>query len=168
MRQEEADEKRRRKHDEAIQRRKKKQEEQARVRKEEEENWEKALSGELSGPRKAALGAAEGVSDVQRLTEEFQLQLVADRDEDLYTAMFKSKTPDADLMKGLFNCLCLTCPVLNCLRAEEDAWVFEEPVTESIAPGYFDVVDKPMDYSTVEKNIEKNGYKSKEEVRRES
>ena len=55
--------------------------------------------------------------------------------------------------------------VLNCLRAEEDAWVFEEPVTESIAPGYFDVVDKPMDYSTVEKKIENNSYKMKDEVR---
>lgn len=93
-RQEEAEEKRRRRHDEAIQKRKQKQEEQARVRKEEEENWEKALSGELSGPRKAALGAAEGVSDVQRLSEELQLQLVADRDEDLYTAMFKSMSLD--------------------------------------------------------------------------
>ncbi len=54
--------------------------------------------------------------------------------------------------------------VLNCLRAEEDAWVFEEPVTESIAPGYFDVVSKPMDYSTIEKKIETNNYKSKEEA----
>ena len=90
-RQEEADEKRRRKHDEAIQRRKQKQEEQARVRREEEENWEKALSGELSGRRKAAIGAAEGVSDTQRLSEQLQMQLVADRDEDLYTAMFKSR-----------------------------------------------------------------------------
>ena len=38
-------------------------------------------------------------------------------------------------------------------------------MTESIAPGYFDVVDKPMDYSTIEKKIEANNYKSKEEVR---
>ena len=89
VRQEEAEEKRRKRHDEAMQRRKKKQEEQARVRKEEEQNWEKALSGELSGPRKAALGAAEGVSDAHRLSEELQMQLVADRDEDLYTAMYK-------------------------------------------------------------------------------
>lgn len=56
--------------------------------------------------------------------------------------------------------------VLNCLRVEEDAWVFEEPVTESIAPGYFEVVDKPMDYATVEKKIESNSYKSKDEVTR--
>lgn len=54
--------------------------------------------------------------------------------------------------------------VLSSLRSEEDAWVFEEPVTETIAPGYFDIVEKPMDYSTVEKNIEANVYKSKEEV----
>ena len=91
VKQEEADEKRRKKHDEAIQRRKQKQEEQAKNRMEEEENWKKALSGEISGPRKAAIGAAEGVSDVQRISEELQLQLVADRDEDLYTAMFKSE-----------------------------------------------------------------------------
>ena len=38
------------------------EEEQERVRKEEEENWSKALSGELSGPRPAALGAAESVT----------------------------------------------------------------------------------------------------------
>lgn len=162
--QEEADEKRRRRHDEAIQRRKQRQEEQARVRREEEENWEKALSGELSGPRKAALGAAEGVSDSQ-LSEQLQLQFVADRDEDLYTAMFKSMS--------LCNVHCIQFnvmysvtvdSVLNCLRAEEDAWVFEDPVTESIAPGYFDVVEKPMDYSTIEKKIETNGYKTKDEV----
>lgn len=43
--------------------------------------------------------------------------------------------------------------------------MFEDPVTESIAPGYFDVVNKPMDYSTIEKKIEANNYRNKEEVR---
>ena len=34
------------------------------VRKQEEEKWEMALSGELSGPRKAALGGSgEGTAD---------------------------------------------------------------------------------------------------------
>jgi len=42
--------------------------------------------------------------------------------------------------------------------------VFEEPVTEAIAPGYFDIVDKPMDYLTVEKKVEEQGYKDKDEV----
>ena len=43
--------------------------------------------------------------------------------------------------------------------------MFEEPVTEAIAPGYFEVIDKPMDYVTVGKKIEEQSYKSKEEVR---
>lgn len=43
--------------------------------------------------------------------------------------------------------------------------MFEDPVTEAIAPGYFEVVDKPMDYVTVEKKVEEQVYSSKEEVR---
>ena len=46
------------------------------------------MSGELSGPRKAALATAESVSEVQRISD--QLQDV-ERDEDMYTAMYKSK-----------------------------------------------------------------------------
>lgn len=34
------------------------------VRKQEEEKWEMALSGELSGPRKAAIGAQENAATV--------------------------------------------------------------------------------------------------------
>ena len=68
-------------------------------------------------------------------------------------------------VKLITNYSFVFCLVLNCLRAEEDAWVFEDPVTESIAPGYFDVVNKPMDYSTIEKKIEANNYRNKEEVR---
>ena len=56
--------------------------------------------------------------------------------------------------------------VLAGLRKHEEAWVFEEPVTEAIAPGYFEVVDKPMDYTTVEKKVEEQVYKGKDEVRR--
>lgn len=55
--------------------------------------------------------------------------------------------------------------VLAGLRKHEEAWVFEEPVTEAIAPGYFEVVDKPMDYTTVEKKVEEQVYKGKDEVR---
>ena len=42
--------------------------------------------------------------------------------------------------------------------------MFEDPVTEAIAPGYFDVIDKPMDYCTVEKKLEASQYKNKQEV----
>ncbi len=55
-------------------------------------------------------------------------------------------------------------PVIAGLRKHEESWVFEEPVTEAIAPGYFEVVDKPMDYQTVEKKVEEQVYKSKDEV----
>jgi len=54
--------------------------------------------------------------------------------------------------------------VLNGLRQVEDSWIFEDPVTESIAPGYFEVIDIPMDYTTVEKRIETGHYQVKDEV----
>ncbi len=88
-REEEADRKRQRKIEEALQRKKKKEEEQQKLRQEEESNWEKAMSGELSGRRKAAIGAAENVSEVQRISD--SLLLSEDKDLDLYTAMYKSK-----------------------------------------------------------------------------
>ena len=43
--------------------------------------------------------------------------------------------------------------------------MFEDPVTEAIAPGYFDTISMPMDYSTVESRLEKRHYKNREEVR---
>lgn len=60
--------------------------------------------------------------------------------------------------------LCVCIAVIAGLRKHEEAWIFEDPVTETIAPGYFEVVDKPMDYVTVEKKVEEQVYKSKEEV----
>lgn len=51
------------------------------------------------------------------------------------------------------------------LRKLEDSWIFEEPVTEDIAPGYFDAVEKPMDFQTVEKKIEAGEYTNREQVR---
>ena len=87
-REEEAERKRQKRLEEALQRRKAREEQQQKLRQEEESNWEKAMSGELKGRRKAAIGAAENVSEVQRLTDDF---LIADKDFDLYTAMHKSE-----------------------------------------------------------------------------
>ena len=85
---EEAEQKRQKRLEEALKRRKAREEQQQKQRMEEESNWEKAMSGELSGRRKAAIGAAENVSEVQRLAEDF---LLTDKDFDLYTAMHKSR-----------------------------------------------------------------------------
>lgn len=89
VREEEAEQKRQRRMEEALQRRKQREEEQQKLRQEEESNWEKAMSGELSGRRKAAIGAAESVSEVQRMSEGFLL--TEDTEFNLYTAMHKSE-----------------------------------------------------------------------------
>ncbi|CAI8034138.1 Cat eye syndrome critical region protein 2 homolog [Geodia barretti] len=132
----EAEEKRQKRRDEAILRRKAREEEQMKVREEEEKNWQQAMSGELSGPRKAALGAAEGVSEVIKAVEGEggldDLAMEGDKEEFLYTAFYK---------------------ILSGLRRQEDSWVFEDPVTESIAPGYHEQISMPMDYSTFETDV---------------
>lgn len=87
VKEEEAELKRQKRMEEALQRRKVREEQQQKQRIEEETNWEKAMSGELSGRRKAAIGAAENVSEVQRMAE----ILLTDKDFDLYTAMHKSE-----------------------------------------------------------------------------
>ena len=47
-------------------------------------------------------------------------------------------------------------PILQRLyNHEEGAW-FRQPVTEAIAPGYFDIIKQPMDFSTMFKKIKKN------------
>ena len=62
------------------------EEEQARNRQAEEENWTKALTGELSGRRKAAIGAVQGMDGTQQLLED-----ITDKEGDLLTTMFKGK-----------------------------------------------------------------------------
>ena len=42
------------------------EEEQSKIREEEEKNWEMAMSGNLSGPRRAAIGAAQSVAEVAK------------------------------------------------------------------------------------------------------
>ena len=85
-RDEEAEKRHNEKLEEVIRRRKVKEEEQTKQRQEEEKNWNLALSGELSGPRQAALGAVQGVVQTQQLID------VDDKDDVLYTAMYKGKT----------------------------------------------------------------------------
>lgn len=49
-------------------------------------------------------------------------------------------------------------PILQRLyNHEEGAW-FRQPVTEAIAPGYFDIIKHPMDFSTIFKKLDENQY----------
>jgi len=51
-------------------------------------------------------------------------------------------------------------PILRQLyEHEEGAW-FRQPVTEAIAPGYFDIIKYPMDFSTIFKKFDENQYQT--------
>ena len=87
-REEEAEKRHNEKMEEVIRKRKAKEEQQTKQRQEEEKNWTLAMSGELSGPRQAALGAVQGVVETQHLID------VDDKDEVLHTAMYKGQCID--------------------------------------------------------------------------
>ena len=60
------------------------------------------MSGELSGPRRAAIGAAEGVSEVINAVEGEGglggLGLDGEKEEDLYTAFYKGECGHVTVM----------------------------------------------------------------------
>ncbi|EDV19877.1 uncharacterized protein TRIADDRAFT_61654 [Trichoplax adhaerens] len=73
---------------------------------------------------------------------ESEEESVEDEYEDLYIGMHK---------------------IIEVFKKHEDSWPFMEPVTEDIAPGYFEVIEQPMDIETIEKKLEKRTYKKSEE-----
>jgi hypothetical protein len=49
-------------------------------------------------------------------------------------------------------------PILRQLYDHEEGIWFRQPVTEAIAPGYFDIIKYPMDFSTIFKKLDEGQY----------
>lgn len=52
--------------------------------------------------------------------------------------------------------------VLKLLRKAKDAWPFQKPVQAWEAPGYYDIIKEPMDLQTMEANLDRGLYTTKE------
>mmetsp|Transcript_30984 Transcript_30984/g.79989 ORF Transcript_30984/g.79989 Transcript_30984/m.79989 type:complete len:318 (-) Transcript_30984:112-1065(-) len=54
--------------------------------------------------------------------------------------------------------------IVNKIQQKDEYQIFGEPVTEEMAPGYFDVVSRPMDFFTIRNTVNAGDYGSWEEL----